>query len=82
MRMPTALSFKETKMTKVPLPDSVRIWQVSLVVFQTVIFFLKSIFFHFWAKNCISRVKLFEIRLISCSRILPCGTNFLITFAV
>ena len=34
----TALSFKEKKMTKAPLPDSVRIGQVSLAVFQTVIF--------------------------------------------
>ena len=48
--MATALSFKEKKMTKVPLPDSVRIGQVSLAVFQTVIFFLKSIFFIFGLK--------------------------------
>ena len=65
---PTALSFKEKKMTKAPLPDSVRIGQVSLAVFQTVIFFLKSNFFHFWAKNRISRVKLFEICLISSAK--------------
>ena len=81
---PTALSFKEKKMTKAPLPDSVRIGQVSLAVFQIVIFSLKSNFFHFWAKNRISRVKLLEIclissaKFISCSRILPCGTNFLL----
>ena len=31
-------------MSKAPLPDSVRIGQVSLAVFQTVIFFLKSNF--------------------------------------
>ena len=31
-------------MSKAPLPDSVRIGQVSLAVFQAVIFFLKSIF--------------------------------------
>ena len=85
---PTALSFKEKKMTKAPLPDSVRIGQVSLAVFQIAIFSLKSNFFHFWAKNRISRVKLLEIclissaKFISCSRILPCGTNFFITFAV
>ena len=48
--MATALSFKEKKMTKAPLPDSVRIGQVSLAVFQTVIFFLKSIFFIFGLK--------------------------------
>lgn len=64
----TALSFKEKKMTKAPLPDSVRIGQVSLAVFQTVIFFLKSNFFHFWAKNRINRVKLFEICLISSAK--------------
>ena len=46
----TALSFKEKKMTKAPLPDSVRIGQVSLAVFQIVIFFLKSIFFIFGLK--------------------------------
>ena len=68
MNFATALSFKEKKMTKAPLPDSVRIGQVSLAVFQTVIFFLKSNFFHFWAKNCISRVKLFEICLISSAK--------------
>ena len=39
----TALSFKENKMTKAPLPDSVRIGQVSLAVFQTVIFFLTQV---------------------------------------
>ncbi|MCI5581405.1 MAG: hypothetical protein MR387_08975 [Phocaeicola plebeius] len=66
--MDTALSFKEKKMTKAPLPDSVRIGQVSLAVFQTVIFFLKSNFFHFWAKNRINRVKLFEICLISSAK--------------
>ena len=64
----TALSFKEKKMTKAPLPDSVRIGQVSLAVFQIVIFFLKSNFFHFWAKNRINRVKLFEICLISSAK--------------
>ena len=64
----TALSFKEKKMTKAPLPDSVRIGQVSLAVFQIVIFSLKSNFFHFWAKNRISRVKLFEICLISSAK--------------
>ena len=64
----TALSFKEKKMTKAPLPDSVRIGQVSLAVFQTVIFFLKSNFFHFWAKNRINRAKLFEICLISSAK--------------
>ena len=47
----TALSFEEKKMTKAPLPDSVRIGQVSLAVFQTVIFFLKSIFFIFGLKT-------------------------------
>ena len=57
----TALSFKEKKMSKAHLPDSVRIGQVSLAVFQIVIFSLKSNFFHFWAKNRISRVKLLEI---------------------
>ena len=31
-------------MSKAPLPDSVRIGQVPLAVFQTVIFFLKSNF--------------------------------------
>ena len=31
-------------MSKAPLPDSVRIGQVSLAVFQAVIFFLKSNF--------------------------------------
>ena len=31
-------------MSKAPLPDSVRIGQVSLAVFQTVTFFLKSNF--------------------------------------
>ena len=67
MNFATALSFKEKKMTKAPLPDSVRIGQVSLAVFQTVIFFLKSIFY-FWAKNRISRVKLFEICLISSAK--------------
>ena len=64
----TALSFKENKMTKAPLPDSVRIGQVSLAVFQIVIFFLKSNFFHFWAKNRINRAKLFEICLISSAK--------------
>ena len=68
MNFATALSFKEKKMTKAPLPDSVRIGQVSLAVFQTVIFFLKSNFFHFWAKNRINRVKLFEICLISSAK--------------
>ena len=68
MNFATALSFKEKKMTKAPLPDSVRIGQVSLAVFQTVIFFLKSNFFHFSAKNRISRVKLFEICLISSAK--------------
>ena len=115
----TALSFKKKKMTKAPLPDSVRIGKVSLAVFQTVTFFLKSNPFSGICIDCVCRTLLYRhvrhartpvrvssewwcrwdgggnslcclygnrgpsrAKFINCSRILPCGTIFFITFAV
>lgn len=102
-------------MTKAPLPDSVRIGKVSLAVFQTVTFFLKSNPFSGICIDCVCRTLLYRhvqhartpvrvssewwcrwdgggnslcclygnrgpsrAKFINCSRILPCGTIYLL----